>query len=72
MIGAGTFASNIGVVTLNGAPTIGDNTEVVVSASGSTGTIYTYISQSGAMTLSIGTGAVTLNGDGRERLEIFW
>ena len=50
-------------MTLNFATTIGDNTDATVGASCGTGTIYIAISQSDAMTLSIGTGAVSLTGD---------
>ena len=59
MIGAGTFASGTGVVTLSCARTIADNTDFTAGIR----TIYSGICQSGAKTLSTGTGSVTLNGD---------
>ena len=51
MIGAGTFASNTGVVTLNGAPTFAEDLDQRWR-SGSTGTvtISTAFAQSGAVT----------------------
>ena len=65
IVGAGTFTSGTGAVSLIAATTIADDTDFIVGATVSTGTstIYTAPAQSGAVTFSTGTGAVTLNGD---------